>query len=254
MLHSYQHKFKEAVLSNDFDEIKDFLLLEDNGVDQTKRFSIYRNTIFVSLIETLKAAFPTVVRLVGVENFTVLARGFIQQSLPQLAYLSSYGGKFPKFLTTLDHVVDDIPYLSDVASLDWVRQKAYFAEDSSILEYDKIKTLKPEILFSSVIMLNPSVELFQTNFPVSHLLKTKEIHIKDLSPEPEYILTYRMENDENIQSIQLEEATFHFLSQLKSGETLGDAYFSTIEIENNFDLQSSLTFSFKCNLYSQICA
>jgi len=60
--------------------------VREQGADsQSRRFNIYRNNRAVSLIESLKATFPAVNKLVGDEYFSAVARSFIDEHPPQSA-------------------------------------------------------------------------------------------------------------------------------------------------------------------------
>lgn len=251
MLREYQNQFKKAALNNDLSKI-DKYVFSCGKQKQLQRFSIYRNTIFLSLIESLSHVFSTVLNLVGEDNFKVLTREFIKHHLPEEAHLSAYGGKFSDFIRTQPQVISDIPYLADLACLDWQRHLSYFAEDCDTLDMISLSAMSPEDMFSAKLTLAKSVMLFKSNFPVSHLLKMESLEIETLSLEEEFLLTQRLQGSENIQTRRVTEADFTFLNRIQAGDELGEAFIATSEVFPDFDLQEALTQSFHNMLISHI--
>ena len=95
-----------------------------NGVVPKKRFSVYRNNVTLSLISVLASTYPVVEEIVGDEFFATMAREFALSHLPQSPVMINYGEEFPDFLKTFAPV-KELPYLSDVARLEWHRNTAY---------------------------------------------------------------------------------------------------------------------------------
>ena len=67
---------------------------------RTRRFGVYRNNVYSSLIDVLQARFPVVSRLVGEEFFRAMARVYVEQEPPRSAVLLRYGASFPDFVAS----------------------------------------------------------------------------------------------------------------------------------------------------------
>lgn len=91
-----------------------------------QRLRIHRHHVLDSLASALAATFPTVQAVVGADFFRRLARAFIAQSPPSQPVLAEYGAGFPAFIAGHD-VAPDLPYLADVARLDWALNLAFHA-------------------------------------------------------------------------------------------------------------------------------
>ncbi|MTI08764.1 HvfC/BufC N-terminal domain-containing protein [Curvivirga aplysinae] len=237
MLHEFQSGFKTAILENQPTSMSEFLQDESH----LARMSIYRNNIFVSLMNVLIAAFPKTSTLVGADNFQVLAKKFVEKRPPDEAQLSEYGSKFPDFLTSWEQVVADIPYLPDLARLDWGCQEAYFAQNYDPIDPSLFAQMSPEDLFDTKLDISPSVRLLKSDYPVTHFYEMDDFGIEQLSPETEYIMVNRLGETEQIMTDRLSEADYHFLEKLKAGFSLGDTFLDIVEEDPLFDLQASLT-------------
>lgn len=80
-------------------------------------FEVHHGTVMGGLTNALRLTYPTVDALVGSEFFDHAALTFIAAEPPTMANLSGYGGGYPGFLERFEPV-RDLPYLSDVATLD----------------------------------------------------------------------------------------------------------------------------------------
>ncbi|MBV9931273.1 MAG: putative DNA-binding domain-containing protein [Alphaproteobacteria bacterium] len=91
-------------------------------------FAVYRNTCAHGIVEALRAAFPTVGCLLGEEGFTGAALAFRDAQPPASPILSRYGSGFAGFLARQPWT-SGLPYLADVALLDWLWLDAHLAAD-----------------------------------------------------------------------------------------------------------------------------
>ena len=97
------------------------------------RVAIYRNTCLSTLVNALRLSFPVVQRLVGAEFFDGSAREFIRRHPPASAWLNDYGAGFAGFLSSFAAAAT-LPYLADVARLEWSVNCALHADDAPGLE------------------------------------------------------------------------------------------------------------------------
>lgn len=99
---------------------------------RTQAFAIYRNTSARGTVEALRAAYPTVDMLVGEEMFTQVALDYRREHPPVGPVLSDYGATFAAFLASQPWTCE-LPYLADVARLDWLWLEAFLAMDATVL-------------------------------------------------------------------------------------------------------------------------
>src|SRR4051812_29625274 len=126
-LHETQTAFSRALLTQDCADLAPFII---EGA--AERLNIYRNTYKMALTNALRLCYPAVHRLVGEEFFAAVAQDFIAASPPCSASLDEYGAAFPDFLARIPSAAA-LPYLADVARLDWAVHRALHAADADPL-------------------------------------------------------------------------------------------------------------------------
>ena len=124
----------------------------DGRLTPEQRMQIYRNNTLFILTDNLKATFPATAALGSEEFFRYAAREFIKSDPPESGDMNTYGEHFPAFLRETE-LVENHPFLADVAKLEWLRQEAYMAADKSNTT------------------LHPSLRLFSSQWPVISLWK-----------------------------------------------------------------------------------
>lgn len=206
-----------------------------------ERFNIYRNNVHVSLIEAMESKFPAVRTLVGDEFFRGLARTFIRQAPPRSALITHYGDGFAAYLSTFEHV-QDVPYLPDVARLEWLRIEAYNAADAIPLGIDELSAIDHDRLGETCFELHPSLRLLRSKFPVMSIWQAN-IEGSDLSginlDDGEDVMVIRPGLD--VEILKLPCGACDFIEGLGSGINLEDANSAALEADGRFDLQLSLS-------------
>ncbi|MGI9449458.1 MAG: HvfC/BufC N-terminal domain-containing protein, partial [Geminicoccaceae bacterium] len=133
-----------------------------------RRFDVYRNNVAVGMIEALRATFPAVERLVGGDFFSAAARVFLDQEPPRSPLLFRYGQTFGNFLDAFPPATS-VPYLGDVARLEWARLEAYHAADREPLAIDALGALPENEMGQVTFELHPSLALIKSQWPIVSL-------------------------------------------------------------------------------------
>ncbi len=129
-----------------------------------RRLNVYRNNVTVSLIEALGASFPAVRKLVGEDFFKALARAYIVQEPPRTPLLIHYGGTFGDFIEGFTPAAS-VPYLADVARLEWLQLCATHARDAAPVGIDGLAGLAERQVASATLELHPSLDVFRSRWP-----------------------------------------------------------------------------------------
>lgn len=206
------------------------------GALPVRRFNVYRNNVVMSLTDVLEAYFPVVCRLLGEEFFRATARSFILAQPPVSPVISRYGEAFPAFLADFAPVAD-VPYLPDVARLEWLQQRAYHAADADAIDARRLTSVPTEEVAGLKVVFHPAVRMMSSAFPIYSIWKTNTFDVEvepiDMSAAPEAVLIVRRHLD--VRTLLLPRAAADFLEALMSGARIGQAFECACQSEPSFD-------------------
>lgn len=136
-----------------------------NGSDPLRRLAVHRNNVLSSLIDALADTFPVVQELVGEEFFRALAASFVRAAPPRTPILAHFGAEFPAFVGAFPPAAS-VPYLADVARLEWMRVQAYHSADAATVGPAVLEQLatRAEGIGRLQLTLHPSVQAFSSAF------------------------------------------------------------------------------------------
>ena len=163
MLLEQQRAFRQAVFEGRVEAAK--AALREDAIGRDARLAIYRNNSIGSLIGVLRAAYPVIDRIVGADFFNEAAGRFATANPPDRPHLSAYGAGFADFLETTP-AARGLPYLGDVARLEWARIEAYFAEDAPPLAVSALARIEPSAIAETRLVAHPSARLVASRFPI----------------------------------------------------------------------------------------
>jgi len=98
-----------------------------------RRLAIYRANVEAAATEALSAAYPVIRQVVGVSRFDDLARAYQRHVPSGSGDLHELGSAFADFIAD-DERARSLPYLSDLAQLEWAAHRAYGAADAEALD------------------------------------------------------------------------------------------------------------------------
>jgi len=160
-----------------------------------RRFGLYRGNVRANVGRALAAAYPVVRQLVGDEFFDALGREYARAQPSTGGDLNAFGHAFAAFLADFPHVAD-LPYLPDVARLEWLAHCAHFAADAAPCDAGQLAAIPPERCAALVPRLHPACALMASPYPVATIWRVHqpehagEIAV-DLDAGGERVLVYR---------------------------------------------------------------
>lgn len=146
------------------------VLLRDGDDD----FAVYRNNVRGGLVETLATAFPVTRRIVGAAAFAGVADAFVCAAPPRVPHLSAYGAGLADFIAGHE-IGGQLPYLSDVARLEWARAESYFAADAPSMDPARLAALSPEGMAAAVLALHPAARLVPSRYPIHRIWEVNQL-------------------------------------------------------------------------------
>lgn len=131
-----------------------------------RRFDVYRNNVVSGLIDALEAGFPVVQALVGPDFFRAMAGDFVRDHPPRSPRLMLYGAGFGDFLAGFPPA-QTLPYLPDVARLEYLLRESYHAADSGPVDAAALAAVPPQRLAELHLRFAPSMRLMRSDWPVA---------------------------------------------------------------------------------------
>lgn len=230
-LSEMQQRFRTAVLSNDDTPVADF-------VHKPSRIEVYRNTVQASLIDVLATAFPVTQRVVGEGFFGALAARFVAAAPPRLPQLSLYGDGFSDFIAGED-IARRLPYLPDVARLEWARGESYFAGDAPPLDTARLAALSPNDMEYIVLRLHPATRLIKSRYPIYRIWEVNQPAVVDVPAVDMSVAQWAMvsRRGHHVVTRELDKSDAAFILAVAEGKTLAEA---VAAVDGAFDLQQAL--------------
>ncbi len=205
-------------------------------------FGVYRNNVVAGLIDSLQDTFPVVRRIVGDEFFDATARIYAMANPPRSPILLKYGETFPDFLQTFEPA-QELPYLPDVASLEFTWLEAYHAPDRRPLDKCAFLAVRVASIPRLRLVLHPSARVLRSAFPATtiwHANREQEVleEIRlDRGGEDALIVRPAAEVDVHL----LRPGDAAFLQALGEDRSLADAALEATKEHPDFDLTSAIS-------------
>lgn len=239
-LRELQFKFAEAVLERADTRIRQ--LVRANGLSGARRLQVYRNNVFAGLTSALGAVYPVVERLVGDGFFRYAADRYIRLHPSTSGNLHDFGGAFAEFLAAFPAAAG-LPYLTDVARLEWAYHQVFHAAEHAPLDLSALRAIPPEGYLALKFHLHPASRLLHSDYPVLRIWEVNQADYEgdgtvDLSQGGDQLLVIRRELRVELQPLGKGEYTL--LTALAANHDLASACEAALSIEPDFDLTACL--------------
>lgn len=212
-----------------------------DGVEPAARLRLYGNHVMTSLGEALGATFPVVRRLVGADFFAGMTRAFIRRHPPTSPCLFEYGEELPGFIASHAPAAS-LPYLADVARLEWAMNHAYYGEVEPALDAGSLTALAPKRLAAIRFRLQPGCRVVRSEWPIDSIWRANQSDGDGsgvvLSAGARTVLVWRQGDDAVFR--RLDPAVAAFIVALAKGVTLAGAAEQAIASAPEFDLAAAL--------------
>lgn len=212
------------------------------GIAAERRLQVYRNNLFASLSEVLAAVYPVTRRLVGEAYFEQVARGYITAHPSRSGDVHRYGRRFAGYLGNCPGS-DALPYLPDVARLEWGYHRAFHTEQHPSLDSDGLRAVPPEDYPRLRLILQPSTRLLESNYPV---LRIWQVNQDDWAGEPAVDLAEGgvrlliLRQGVEVAFLPLGAGEYAWLHGLARAMTLFESQQLAVRREPDFDLGAAL--------------
>jgi uncharacterized protein len=196
--------------------------------------AVYRGNVFGNCSQALESAYPIVRKIVGGEFFRGLVREYAREHPSASGDLNEYGEHLPEFVAAYSHT-QDLPYLPDVARMEWLAHRAYYAADAELLDLTKAAVSNPEALR---LRLARSCALLASDWPLASIWTVHQDNYEgeievDLDAGPDRILVHRPKWRAQVRA--LAPGDYRFLDMARQGKTLGEALEAALAEDDSFD-------------------
>jgi hypothetical protein len=143
------------------------------GLPPERRLQVYRHNHFESLIDALEAVYPVVHALVGEAFFRAAARRFVRQHPPREPNLHRFGAALPAWFARWPAAAP-LPYLADVARLEWAVHEAVHEADAPPLDPARLAAVPPELQPRLRLRLHPATRFIASAYPLLRIWQTNQ--------------------------------------------------------------------------------
>ncbi len=206
-----------------------------------ERLALHRGNLFAAWKKSLTNAFPVIHAIVGAEFFNSLAREYGHAHPSKCGDLHRFGHKFAKFIG--DHErTQSLPYLSDIAALEWSIHRAYYAADVTPLSPAHLAALSPNDLLAIRFSLQPACAWVSSEYPIASIWlghqQRAPAGLPNRLDQKEHALVYRSNWQTHV--ITSSSSEIAALAQLRAGENVETAIRSALNAEPGYDLSKAL--------------
>ncbi|WP_020652483.1 MNIO family bufferin maturase [Massilia niastensis] len=187
------------------------------------RLGIYRGNLAAGWRRALGNAYPVIEQLVGGECFGGLARAYGRAHPSQDPDLNRFGADFAAFLEGFAPAAQ-LPYLADMARLEWAVHLAALAPDARALDAAALSGLDPARLAAARFTLHPCCVLQRSAWAVAPLWRAHRQEGRAFPAAmdvPGALLVLRAAW--RVEVVELGAFEYAALARLAAGEALADA-------------------------------
>jgi len=211
----------------------------------TDGMSVYRHNVRRNYRGALGSTFPVVKALVGAAFFDAAVDAFVAAHPSTSGDLNAYGNQFDAFLARYVPA-RSLPYLPDVARLEWAIDEAHRADDVATSPEDVLAAFAAvpgDRLPDLRLCIGPSCRLIGSRFPILRIWRTNQRDFSgdrqvNLDEGGDCVLVRRAAA--GIPLDRVDPGTHAFLSSLAAGSPLSLAVARARVADPAFDLAASL--------------
>lgn len=200
--------------------------------------AIYRANTRQNWAGALAGAYPIVRKIVGERFFDALCAEYARQRPSVSGDLNEYGAALAQFVDAFAGT-RDLPYLPDVARMEWLAHRAYYAADP--IRFDPSR-LSQDDAENWRLRLAPACALLASPWPLGRLWTVHQDDFDgdvdvDLEAGPDRVLVHRPAW--RVRVCSLADGDYRFLAAAGTGATLGDAL-EAAAADRSFDARPAL--------------
>lgn len=238
-LSSNQQLFADALLNPD--AVPPALALWREHPHNRHRLALYRGNLAATATKALAAAYPVVAALVGAEFFGALAHAYVRARPSHDGDLNRFGGQLGEFLDDFPHAAQ-LPYLADMARLEWTVHRAHYAADAVPVTAQQLGELAPAQLEVARLRLHDACVPVRSDWAVVSLWLAHQP-----APANDFPADMAVQEDGvvarsgwRVQVVPLGAGAYAALTVLRTGGAFGAALDAAFDMDGDFDVAAQL--------------
>ncbi|MEO5686523.1 MAG: DNA-binding domain-containing protein [Burkholderiaceae bacterium] len=206
-----------------------------------RRLAIYRANMVAAADKALSSAYPVIRQVVGEDFFHGLAREYQRGTPSTSGDLTEFGAMFDHFLAHFEHA-RSLPYLPDLARLEWAVHRAYGAADAPDWDAAALGTLEPDQQALIRFQWTPGLAVLASGFPVVRIWTIHQPgYGGEFSVAWDLADTALVARDGFVVTVaDCGQGDAAFIAASQAGAPLGDAAAAALEHHPDFDLGALL--------------
>lgn len=217
----------------------DLATLDLQGKAGAAQLALYRGNLHATWRRALANAYPVLLALVGDDFFGGLARAYGRHIPSDSPDLNRFGEHFAVFLDGFAPAAQ-LPYLPDMARLEWALHSAWLAPDAPSLGAQALAGLSPAQLEAQYFTLHPACSMLSSRWQVAQLWQAHQKEGEGAGSFPQQLqqpgdcLVCRPRWQ--AQLLVLDAASHAALQVLQQGRCFGAALDAAFALDDDFDL------------------
>jgi hypothetical protein len=197
-------------------------IVEQPPLSRVDRLDVYAEGYYARLLECLEDDFSLIRRLTGEGAFRALVADYLEAHPSRTYTAAALGRHLPRFMKT-HRLGRDLPYLIDVARLEWACVESFFAANVPGLDLARLQSVPAAAWPNARFELDPSVRLLRSGWRLAEEW-IKADDAGDAPPEEgrEWLLVRRNSKNFRVVVEDIGPARYKALSLLAKGATLGE--------------------------------
>lgn len=200
------------------------VLSPQRGTPGLERLDVYAGGYRARMREALAEVYEAVRHLVGEAAFARLAEAYAARHPSHDYNLTLAGRHLAEFLRD-DGLTASLPFLPDLARLEWAVCEAFHATEQPRLHASRCAAWTPETWAQATLTFQPSIHVVRSAWPILDLWEARARPRETINigvvDRPQDVLVHRREW--RVVCEPLEPAHAHLLAALLAGHTLGAA-------------------------------
>ena len=199
----------------------------------------YRRGVMANLANAVCSTYPVIESIVGKDFLYEAALGYAAKTPSQSGDLNAFGADFDRFLAIY---APTLPYLPDIARLEWLIQTVYSAEDAPPQDFSLLTATPTEAWGGLCLRLDAAHAILRSQWPVVQIWEINQVgYTGDFAVDftrSETALVHR--RFQGVVVTALGNGEEAFLQRLAAGETLAESMVAANAENAQFDLAQAL--------------